>query len=250
MKGFKIVVRYPLYDAYITAILCTLIGISAGQCPYGSKGDQCELCIDDFYRPYTNDYCQPCDCTNNNDPFYPGPKCNNVTGVCNRCIFHTMGDNCDLCDQDFFGDARYRTCQRCHCNDCGRKSCNSQTGDCVCKDNVIGKYCDECAAEHFGLRSCKGCQPCNCSPVGSFCNDCHPETGECKCKPGVTGRSCDKCLPSFWKFSENGCIPCNCPNQRFIFDSFLLITLSNRRCFVSDLVISLMELVCLAASAR
>ena len=199
-------------------LLISLV-VADAQCPPGVKGERCDMCMDNFYNPTPSSvsiYCAPCACNNNHDPYYPGAMCNNMTGDCNRCVHHTKGKSCEVCDDDFFGDAKSRSCQRCHCNSCGRDRCDPVSGVCTCKQNVVGQHCDECLPEHFGLNSCEGCKPCDCSPTGSWCNDCHPETGNCKCKPGVTGRKCNQCLPSFWSFSENGCIPCQCPNQRSV----------------------------------
>ena len=184
-------------------------------CPPGVKGEMCNVCMDNNYSPSgSGTYCLPCDCNDNHDKYYLGSMCNNVTGVCNQCVHHTKGRNCEICDDDFYGDAKLKTCRHCQCHSCGREGCNAETGDCYCKKNVKGKHCTECEAGHFGFRSCEGCKPCDCSTVGSWCNDCHPETGDCKCKPGVTGRKCDQCLPNFWDFSDNGCKACNCPNQK------------------------------------
>ena len=192
--------------------VCQVFGV----CPFGRKGPSCELCGDNFYSIETPNEkrCIPCDCSRNHDPFYHGSMCNNATGVCNRCIYHTKGARCDECDVDYFGNAKNRSCGRCRCSLCGRGSCDSSTGHCRCKTNVTGALCDSCLPEHYGFSQCRGCKPCECSSIGSLCNDCHPDTGDCKCKPGVTGRACDRCMPTYWNFSANGCTPCQCPNQR------------------------------------
>jgi len=46
----------------------------------------------------------------------------------------------------------------CDCSTCGTSECDSHTGQCHCRDNVVGEKCDRCQAEHYGFNSCQVCE--------------------------------------------------------------------------------------------
>lgn len=93
----------------------------------------------------------------------------------------------------------------CICDKLGIDYCNSNTGECVCKPNVIGEKCDRCKLEHYGFQSGAGCVPCDCEGASDSAQ-CDDVTGQCRCKPGVTGRSCDRCSAGFWNYTSEGCV--------------------------------------------
>lgn len=72
----------------------------------------------------------------------------------------------------------------CSCNLLGisdNQGCNKETGECLCKRNVIGRDCNQCIPEYWGLGdSPEGCKPCDCDPGGSLHNECDVFTGQCK----------------------------------------------------------------------
>ena len=53
----------------------------------------------------------------------------------------------------------------CDCSTCGTRECDSHTGQCHCRDNVVGEKCDRCQAEHYGFNSC---QVCECNEYGMW----------------------------------------------------------------------------------
>lgn len=87
----------------------------------------------------------------------------------------------------------------------GMDHCESFSGKCVCKPNVVGEKCDRCEVEHYGFQSGRGCIPCECAEA-SESDQCDDVTGQCKCKPGVTGRSCDRCASGYWNYTSGGCV--------------------------------------------
>ena len=95
----------------------------------------------------------------------------------------------------------------CDCNPVGSmsKTCDHQTGQCLCLPNVEGIHCDLCSAGYFGLNSGTGCTACNCNLQGSVDAQCDPVTGQCSCKAGVTGYVCDQCIAGFFGLSMDGC---------------------------------------------
>ena len=43
------------------------------------------------------DFCKPCMCNDNVN--YSSPTaCDNVSGVCTGCLYHTAGDACERCE--------------------------------------------------------------------------------------------------------------------------------------------------------
>lgn len=87
----------------------------------------------------------------------------------------------------------------------GTDHCDSSSGKCVCKPNVIGEKCDRCEIHHYGFQSGRGCSPCNCKEA-SDSEQCDDDDGQCMCKPGVTDRACDRCAPGYWNYTSEGCI--------------------------------------------
>ncbi|KAM9241384.1 laminin subunit alpha-2 [Leptosomus discolor] len=188
-------------------------GLTCDECPAGYVGSRCERCAEGYFgQPLIpGGSCQPCQCNDNLDFSIPG-SCDSLSGACLICKPGTTGQYCERCADGYFGDALHaRNCQPCHCHINGSISeiCDSQTGQCECKANVIGRRCDICKPETFGLQSSRGCVPCNCNSFGSKSFDCDGD-GQCYCQPGVTGKKCDRCAHGFYNFEEGGCTPCQC----------------------------------------
>ncbi|XP_015117099.1 laminin subunit alpha [Diachasma alloeum] len=180
-------------------------------CFPGYYGARCESCAAGFYGDpnIEGDFCKPCECSGNIDTNEVG-SCDSITGECLHCLNNTYGEACNLCAPGFYGDAVERkNCQSCSCTQCGMDKCDSYTGRCQCKPNVIGDSCDRCAVDHYGFDSCNGCQACNCG-LASEVSQCDEATGQCKCKPGVTGRQCDRCIAGYWNYGAEGCSSCGC----------------------------------------
>ena len=199
------------------------------ECPKGRDGTRCELCADGYFGdPNGKDGpvrpCQRCNCNGNVDPNAIG-NCDRKTGKCLRCVDDTAGFNCERCKSGFFGSATAvrkrgdpQNCQPCQCyppgthldQDQGLPICDSYTGKCKCKPNVVGYDCDACKDGYYKIKSNQGCDPCNCDPIGSVNATCNVFSGQCSCRPGVTGLRCDMCKPNHYGFSVTGCKPCEC----------------------------------------
>ncbi|KAJ8404448.1 hypothetical protein AAFF_G00337150 [Aldrovandia affinis] len=190
-------------------------------CPPGQRGTRCQICDDGFYGDPLGKFgiarpCTPCDCHGNVDPNAVG-VCDNLTGRCLKCLYHTEGDHCQHCQQGYYGNAldqKANKCEPCSCNPAGTagpiEDCHPHSGQCFCLSHVTGQYCGHCMAGYFNLSSGLGCERCNCNPIGSSSPACHPITGQCVCHPGVEGSSCDSCRKGFFGFSSRGCRACNC----------------------------------------
>lgn len=48
--------------------------------------------------------CVLCECNGNVDPWDPG-HCDTSSGVCLKCHSHTSGDQCERCEDGYYGDA-------------------------------------------------------------------------------------------------------------------------------------------------
>jgi len=199
------------------------------ECPQGRIGSRCELCEDGYFGDPKGEKgpareCQPCQCYGNIDESAIG-NCDRVTGECLRCIDDTAGFNCQKCKSGFFGDALAprkrgdpKNCNPCQCypfgthlaEENGLPICESISGKCSCKDNVVGHDCDKCRDGYWNLDSGLGCEACNCDPVGSLNEKCDVYTGQCACREGIFGLRCNQLMPNHYGFSLEGGKPCEC----------------------------------------
>ncbi|XP_038637731.1 laminin subunit gamma-3-like [Scyliorhinus canicula] len=196
-------------------VICT-------DCQSGQTGKRCEMCDDGFFgdplglhhvaRP-----CSRCQCNGNTDLNAVG-NCDQLTGKCLKCLFHTVGHYCDRCDDGFYGNAlaanRPDKCRPCNCDPVGSinevQTCNSVSGQCECLPHVTGRDCSQCEPGFYNLQPALGCLSCSCHTVGSRDSYCQTLTGQCNCRPGIGGRSCDKCQRGYFDLSERGCRACDC----------------------------------------
>ncbi|XP_062428549.1 laminin subunit alpha-2 isoform X4 [Rhea pennata] len=229
-------------------------GLICDECPVGYVGPRCERCAEGYFgQPLIpGGSCQPCQCNDNLDFSVPG-SCDSLSGACLICKPGTTGQYCERCADGYFGDALdARNCQPCRCNINGSFSeiCDSRTGQCECKANVIGRRCDMCKPSYFWAPAKQFCVPCGCSAVGSMSLRCDM-SGRCICRSGFTGKRCEisrqvpklkanarssqqiRVPPRRWGFSSasgcprgayrpatlpetfdlkssRGCVPCNC----------------------------------------
>ncbi|XP_026541517.1 laminin subunit gamma-3 [Notechis scutatus] len=191
-------------------------------CPLGQRGRLCELCDDGFFgdplgRNGSVHPCNSCSCHGNTDPNAVG-NCDTFTGRCLRCLYNTAGEQCERCQEGFYGNPLAADpatkCAPCNCNPDGsthgRETCDPVSGQCRCLPNVTGRECTQCLEGYFDLQPGVGCRSCQCHQKGAQSNTCHPITGQCTCHPGVTGLSCNQCQAGFFGFSSQGCQACNC----------------------------------------
>jgi hypothetical protein len=113
------------------------------QCTYprGYKGLSCEDCDTGYTRSVQGVYlglCEPCNCNGHSN------ECDPDSGVCMNCRDHTTGEECELCEDGYTGDATLGTS-----NDCRPDGGRPPT--------------------------------CSCDPRGSLRPDC-PDGRSCSCK--------------------------------------------------------------------
>ncbi|XP_069463573.1 laminin subunit alpha-2 isoform X3 [Ambystoma mexicanum] len=169
-------------------------GLICDQCPAGYTGQRCERCAEGYFgQPSVpGGSCQKCPCNDNLDLSVPG-CCDNVTGACRTCRPGVSGQQCNTCAEGFYGDAlSARNCIACQCNLNGSfaETCDAQTGQCMCKTNVVGRRCDECLPNCWWDSEKQVCMACGCSPAGSMSLRCDM-TGRCLCRPGFIGKRCE-----------------------------------------------------------
>ncbi|XP_019643138.1 PREDICTED: laminin subunit beta-1-like [Branchiostoma belcheri] len=196
-------------------------------CPEGYQGQFCEQCAPGYTRevpdligdPLTP--CVPCECNGHE----AGP-CHVDMGVCS-CTHNTTGDQCELCEDGFYGDALLGTadsCQPCACpgligfdTNYFAETCNGN-GTCHnCTDNHVGDNCQDCAEGFYGqplnATNLNGaCQPCECTDSPPVCDHV---TGQClNCINMMGGHHCDRCNDTLYGLvmpgMENNCTDCNC----------------------------------------
>ena len=81
-------------------------------------------------------------------------SCDSNTGQCLICINNSTGDECELCEVGYFGNATDQACQLCDCDDTGSVNslCDRNSGQCSCLDGIGGLRCDRC--EVYPLPTC------------------------------------------------------------------------------------------------
>lgn len=201
------------------------------ECQHNTVGINCERCADlynDLPWKAAEDnmpnICQRCECNNHAQRCRFDPVRFEVTGrvsggVCENCLHHTAGPNCERCAPNYYPNPessmdRPDACLRCSCNAAGSENggqCGGENGACRCKANVEGPNCDRCKSGYYGLSASNplGCTKCECSVAGSQDGSCNQVTGQCPCLTNVQGRNCDRCTAGFWNPSS-GCQPCDC----------------------------------------
>jgi hypothetical protein len=151
-------------------------------CLDSREGRRCEACTLGFYLPPNNKTgCLICDC---HEVGAVSQKCNPVSGQCpckpeetgaetngttsdEQKHLGVTGRRCDQCAPTYWNFHQlFGTCEPCNCNEAGSNSpaCNTNTGQCDCKANVIGKQCDTCKPGSSFLRAS--------NPMGCYS---HPE---------------------------------------------------------------------------
>ncbi|XP_043229158.1 laminin subunit alpha-2-like isoform X2 [Amphibalanus amphitrite] len=135
--------------------------------------------------------------------------CDIITGAC-TCKPGVVGQQCDRCQEGYFGLESGAGCRPCDCDPEGSSPavCDPVTGRCRCKPGVGGERCTSCLPGYFQLAA-GGCQEClPCSQPGHLCD---PVTGQCVCPPNTVGASCERCTLGHWGWNNvNGCQKCDC----------------------------------------
>ncbi|KAJ8257343.1 hypothetical protein GJAV_G00184600 [Gymnothorax javanicus] len=153
---------------------CHEAGAESSTCePFGGQcqclpnviGRDCSQCAVGYWG-FPN--CRPCNC---------GTRlCEQVTGEC-ICPPRTLLPECVTCEPQTFGCHPLVGCEICNCSRPGiiapDISCDSNSGQCRCKSNIIGRRCDRCAPGFYGYPNCRQCE---CSEAGTESNVCDAVT--------------------------------------------------------------------------
>ncbi|KAA8582349.1 hypothetical protein FQN60_009089 [Etheostoma spectabile] len=165
-------------------------------------GRDCSMCATGFWG-FPN--CRPCSCGSR--------LCEPVTGDC-ICPPRTVLPECTQCEPQTFGCHPVVGCEVCNCSRPGVLSpdvnCDTLSGQCRCKNNVVGRQCDRCAPGFYGYPNCR---PCDCNEAGTEEEVCDSFTGQCLCKENVQGSRCDQCRVGTFHLdptNPKGCTSCFC----------------------------------------
>ncbi|XP_069382509.1 laminin subunit alpha-5 isoform X2 [Paralichthys olivaceus] len=165
-------------------------------------GRDCSMCATGYWG-FPN--CRPCNCGSR--------LCEPVTGDC-ICPPRTLRPECTQCEPQTFGCHPLVGCEVCNCSrpgiDSPDVSCDTLSGQCRCKNNIVGRQCDRCAPGFYGYPNCR---PCDCNEAGTEEEVCDSFTGQCLCKENVQGPRCDQCRVGTFHLdptNPKGCTSCFC----------------------------------------
>ncbi|XP_030589628.1 laminin subunit alpha-5 isoform X2 [Archocentrus centrarchus] len=165
-------------------------------------GRDCSMCATGYWG-FPN--CRPCNCGSR--------LCEPVTGDC-ICPPRTILPECTECEPQTFGCHPLVGCEICNCSHSGiiapDASCDTLSGQCRCKNNIVGRQCDRCTPGFYGYPNCRSC---DCNEAGTEEEVCNPFTGQCLCKENVQGSRCDQCRVGTFHLdptNPKGCTSCFC----------------------------------------
>ncbi|XP_061781861.1 laminin subunit alpha-5 isoform X2 [Nerophis lumbriciformis] len=190
---------------------CHQVGAESDACePFGGQcrcrphviGRDCSMCATGYWG---FPRCRPCNCGDR--------LCEPVSGEC-ICPPRTLPPECNRCEPHTFGCHPVVGCEVCNCSRPGivtpDVNCDTLSGQCRCKNNVVGRQCDRCASGFYGYPNCR---PCDCNEAGTEERVCDSYTGQCLCKENVQGSRCDRCRVGTFHLdptNPKGCTSCFC----------------------------------------
>jgi len=175
-----------IYDANVAArnASINLTGDKRGggvcvNCRHYTTGNNCDTCIDGYYRPpnrpqNSSSPCVPCSCAGRSrgttencvkDDTHLLEGLNAGDCICKKGY---TGPNCNQCAP---GYRNYPYCEPCPCNYAGVINPEACDGPCICKANVEGPRCDRCKEGYYDLKANNpsGCSICYCFGATRVC---------------------------------------------------------------------------------
>lgn len=185
------------------------------KCKPGVTGNTCDQCQDGFYG-LSESGCLQCQCSGTGSI---NSSCNADSGIC-YCKTGYTGSICDECVSSYFRNSSSAECVPCQCDEVGTvtgqiNNCNTTTGQCQCKNNVIGRDCDSCAGNYTNLQD-SGCVACDCVLSNTNTSNialCDPVTLQCSCLPSASGLRCETCEEGYYADPEGSCMECGCDTE-------------------------------------
>ncbi|XP_077988585.1 laminin subunit alpha-2-like [Glandiceps talaboti] len=122
-------------------------------CKVNVEGNKCDVCKDGFYDLSAThvEGCLDCEC-NIAGTIDNSTNCNKTTGQCS-CKTYAVGSQCGECMNGYAGLSISNPdgCSSCDCNIGGStdESCNKETGQCICWNNIVGSHCDSVDLEAY-----------------------------------------------------------------------------------------------------
>ncbi|CAH0382822.1 unnamed protein product [Bemisia tabaci] len=172
-------------------------------CNPNFEGIQCGKCKEGLYN---FPLCEECNCNPAGiKESFAGCGTLPAGSLC-ECKPRVQGRICNECRELFWNlqPGNPLGCEDCDCYIPGTLggigSCDTKTGQCVCKPSVTSRRCDICADGHYNLQEDNlfGCTDCGCDIGGSVSTICNKQTGQCQCQPRVTGRTCREPLQAHY----------------------------------------------------
>ncbi len=107
--------------------------------------------------------------------------------------------------ENFHGNVINCSFLDCNCHAVGSMDnvCDSITGQCSCKTNVVARDCSQCHIHTYNM-SHDGCMPCTCNADGSNSLQCD-DTGQCSCLEHVTLLKCTQCSLGYYGLPMRPC---------------------------------------------
>ncbi|XP_036410209.1 laminin subunit gamma-2 isoform X2 [Megalops cyprinoides] len=140
--------RCPCPQGGTCSVTPGTLEVKCDRCAPGVTGPQCNLCDDGFYGDPLGEHgpqrpCRRCQCSGHMDPNAVG-NCDHVTGECLKCLNHTRGFHCELCEEGFYHSHASDVCKSCNCNPMGSVSNTcGDSGQCSCKEGFEGLRCEK-----------------------------------------------------------------------------------------------------------